>query len=80
MPYDLENVSGIGKATAERMKAAGIDSIQKLATVKPETLVKLKIKGIGKATALKYINNAKKLVEEIQSKEGKSAPSTVVKK
>jgi len=80
MSYDLEDVSGIGKATAERIKAAGIDSIQKLATVKPEALVKLKIKGIGKATALKYINNAKKLVEEIQSKEGESAASTVVKK
>jgi translation initiation factor 2 subunit 3 len=80
MLYDLEDVSGIGKATAERLKAAGIDSIQKLATVKPEVIVKLKIKGIGKATAQKYINNAKKLVEEIQAMEGESEASTVVKK
>jgi translation initiation factor 2 subunit 3 len=80
MPYDLEDVSGIGKATAEKIKAAGIDSIQKLASVKPQALVKLKIKGIGKATAIKYINNAKKLVEEIQSKDGESTDSKKVKK
>jgi len=62
----LENVSGIGKATAERMKAAGIDTVQKLASLKPEDLVKLKIKGIGKATAEKYINSAKELNEELE--------------
>ncbi len=67
----LENVSGIGKATAERMKAAGIDTVQKLASLKPEDLVKLKIKGIGKATAEKYINSAKKLHKELEHKEGK---------
>lgn len=71
MEYRLENVSGIGKATAERIKAAGIDTVQKLASLKPEDLVKLKIKGIGKATAEKYINNAKKLYEDIEQKEMK---------
>jgi translation initiation factor 2 subunit 3 len=68
--YELEDVSGIGKATAERMKAAGIDTVQKLASAKPEDLVKLKIKGIGEATAKKYIDNAKKLFEEFNN-EGK---------
>jgi nucleotidyltransferase/DNA polymerase involved in DNA repair len=67
----LENVSGIGKATAERMKAAGIDTVQKLASMKPEDLLKLKIKGIGKATAEKYINSAKKVIDSDQKKEVK---------
>ena len=85
MANDLENVSGIGKATAERIKAAGIDSIEKLANVKIEDLVKLKIKGIGKATARKYIENAKKLLKEIGDKEAskeviKVKPKTPAKK
>ncbi len=69
MSYDLIDVAGIGKATADKMKAAGIDSIEKLANVKPDDLMKLKIKGVGKATAEKYIKNAKKLIEEIGSQE-----------
>ncbi|KKN00364.1 hypothetical protein LCGC14_1138550 [marine sediment metagenome] len=71
MEYSLENVIGIGKATAERIKAVGIDTIHKLASMEPEDLVKLKIKGIGKATAEKYINSAKKLYEEIKQNETK---------
>ncbi len=67
---DLTDVSGIGKATAERMKAAGIDSIEKLATIKLDDLLKLKIKGIGKATAIRYIDNAKKLLDELKDKGG----------
>jgi len=78
MDYKLEEVSGIGKATAEKIKAAGIDSIQKLASVKPEDLVKLKIKGLGKATAIKYIENAKKLIEETKGKEKVSPPKKEV--
>ena len=53
MANELEDVSGVGKATAERLKAAGIDTIQKLATVKLEHLLKLQIKGIGAATGKK---------------------------
>jgi translation initiation factor 2 subunit 3 len=69
MSYDLTDIGGIGKATAEKMKAAGIDSIEKLTNVKPDDLVKLKIKGVGKATAEKYISNAKKLLKEIGTQE-----------
>ncbi|UCC20907.1 MAG: translation initiation factor IF-2 subunit gamma [Promethearchaeota archaeon] len=65
MSLDLTDISGIGKATADKIKAAGIDSIEKLANVKPDDLVKLKIKGVGKATAEKYISNAKMMLEEI---------------
>jgi len=79
MTYELEDVSGIGKTTAEKMKAAGIDSIEKLVGVKPEDLVKLKIKGVGQATAKKIIARAKKTLEEIGEKE-KSTPSVKEKK
>ena len=65
MSYDLTDIAGIGKATAEKMKAAGIDSVEKLANVNTDDLVKLKIKGVGVATAEKYITNAKKLYKEI---------------
>lgn len=76
MSYELEDISGIGKSIAEKMKAAGIGSIEKLATVKPEDLIKLKIKGVGKATAEKIITNAKKVLEEIGAK---PKSSTVIK-
>ena len=76
MSYELEDISGIGKSTAEKMKAAGIDSIEKLVTVKPDDLLKLKIKGVGKATAEKIITNAKKVFEEIGEK---TKTSTVIK-
>ena len=68
MSYDLTDIAGIGKAKAEQMKAAGIDSIEKLANVDLTELVSLKIKGIGKTTALKYITNAKELLKEIGEK------------
>jgi translation initiation factor 2 subunit 3 len=73
MSYDLTNIDGIGKATAERMKAAGIDTIEKLAIINSDDLVKLKIKGVGSVTAQKYINNAKQLLEEI----GKTASKSI---
>lgn len=70
MRYNLEDVSGIGKITTKRMRSAGIDSIEKLVSVKIEDL--LKIKGIGKSSAIIYIENAKKLLEktnEVEKKE-----------
>ena len=67
MAIELEDVKGIGKATAQRMKAVGIDSIEKLASSTLEDL--LKVKGIGKASAVKYIESAKKLLEKSKGKE-----------
>ncbi|MFX0104777.1 MAG: translation initiation factor IF-2 subunit gamma [Candidatus Hodarchaeota archaeon] len=82
MSYDLTDIAGIGTATADKIKAAGIDSVEKLANIKPSDLVKLKIKGVGKATAQKYINNAKKLLEEFSLKDepkSKAEPLSEVK-
>ncbi len=64
MSYKLEDVSGIGKATAERLKAANIDSVEKLANTTIKELLKLDIKGVGKTTAEKYIKNAREMLKE----------------
>ena len=68
MTPQLEDISGIGKATAERLKNAGIDTIEKLATSKIEDLLQLNIKGIGKATLKKYVENAKEIYENSSEK------------
>ncbi|TFG00360.1 MAG: translation initiation factor IF-2 subunit gamma [Promethearchaeota archaeon] len=67
---DITKISGIGKATQERLKAAGIDTVDKLANLKPEDLTK--IKGIGSSTASAYIQEAKNLLETL----GKSKEAT----
>jgi len=80
MSSDLTDIAGIGKAKAEQMKAEGIDSIEKLANLKLDDLIALKIKGVGEATALKYINNAKELLNESGEKSvEKSTPQTIKK-
>ena len=69
MGLKLEDINGIGKTTADRMKSAGIDSVEKIASIKLESL--LKINGIGKSTAEKYIEDAKNLLDSMKSKERK---------
>jgi peptidylprolyl isomerase len=56
----LEDVKGIGKKVGN-LKEAGIDTVEKLATSSINDL--LSIKGIGKASAEKFINSAKELLE-----------------
>lgn len=63
MTKKLEDISGIGKATAERIKAAGIEDVKDLANSSPEELLKLNIKGIGETTAYKYIESARELLD-----------------
>ncbi|MCK4780097.1 MAG: transcription termination/antitermination protein NusA, partial [Candidatus Lokiarchaeota archaeon] len=58
MSLKLEDIKGLGKKI-DTLKEAGIDSVEKLATSKLEDLTELK--GIGKATADKFIENAKEL-------------------
>ncbi|MFX1296463.1 MAG: TIR domain-containing protein [Promethearchaeota archaeon] len=80
MDYELEHVTGIGKATAERLKSMGIDSIEKLATINLDVFLKYKVKGVGKATAIKYIENAKILLEELKGNKKKEIIKEIIKK
>ncbi|TFG08082.1 MAG: hypothetical protein EU539_03370 [Promethearchaeota archaeon] len=61
MSLNLENVKGLGKKVDD-LKEAGIDTVEKLANAEVEKL--LEIKGIGEATAEKFIKSAKELIEE----------------
>ena len=60
MSLKLEDVKGLGKKI-ETLKEAGIDTVEKLASANIEDL--LELKGIGEASAKKYISNAKEIVE-----------------
>lgn len=64
MSLELNDVKGIGKKI-DVLKEAGIDSVEKLAGAKLEELTE--IKGIGKATAEKIIDNAKELLKSSKS-------------
>ncbi|MGQ4874199.1 MAG: helix-hairpin-helix domain-containing protein [Promethearchaeia archaeon] len=81
MPDDLTRVKGIGVKAAELLKAAGITTIEALAKSNIENLVK--IKGIGPASAKKWINNAIELLKSNnnkinnKSKANKSAPKGI---
>lgn len=63
---ELTEVRGIGKSLAEKLNDAGIDSIEKLASISLHDL--LKVNGIGKSTGLKYIESAKKMLEKKKNK------------
>jgi peptidylprolyl isomerase len=66
MSLKLEDVKGLSKK-AEDLKEVGIDSVEKLANSKVEDLID--IKGIGKATAQKIIENAKELLKTEENSE-----------
>ncbi len=59
MSLNLEDVKGLGKKAAESLKEAGIDTVEKLANTPIEKL--LEIKGIGKASAQKFLDGAKEI-------------------
>jgi ribosomal protein S13 len=61
MSFNLSDVKGVGKKEGT-LKEAGIDSVEKLANAKTDDLTSLK--GIGKATAEKIIENAKIILNE----------------
>jgi translation initiation factor 2 subunit 3 len=77
MSLKLEDITGIGKATAESLEAAGINSVKKLANLTVDDL--LKVKGIGESTALKYIQAAQKLLEKAQEKGSETAEKIIEK-
>ncbi|MFX1396727.1 MAG: helix-hairpin-helix domain-containing protein [Promethearchaeota archaeon] len=72
MQKSLEDIKGIGKATLKRLENAGVDSIGKLASMSFEDLVK--IQGIGKSTAQKYIKLAQDFMEKLKGNIEKSIP------
>ncbi|MHA1825003.1 MAG: helix-hairpin-helix domain-containing protein [Promethearchaeota archaeon] len=72
MSFKLEDVKGLGKKT-DVLVEAGIDSVEKLAASSVDDLIDLK--GIGKASAEKFIGNAKSLLGS-SSKEGSDEEST----
>ena len=61
MSFNLSDVKGVGKKE-DTLKEAGIGTVEKLANAKTDELTALK--GIGKATAAKLIENAKELLKE----------------
>jgi len=61
MSFNLSDVKGVGKKE-DTLKEAGIDSVEKLANANIEELTTLK--GIGKATAEKIVENAISLLNE----------------
>jgi len=61
MSFNLSDVKGVGKKE-DTLKEAGMDTVEKLANAKINDLTALK--GIGKATAEKLIENAKVLLKE----------------
>jgi len=61
LSMSLEDVKGLGKKK-DVLIEAGIDSVEKLANSSVEDLTQLK--GIGKATAEKFVSNAKELLGE----------------
>lgn len=76
MGYKLEDIKGIGKATAKRLKQVGVGSIEDLAKCGTEKLTK--VNGIHKSSAEKYIESAKKILNNSNSLE-KSRKSTNIK-
>ncbi|MFX1324308.1 MAG: helix-hairpin-helix domain-containing protein [Promethearchaeota archaeon] len=61
MIFNLSDVKGMGKKE-DTLREAGIDTVEKLAKADIDDLTKLK--GIGKATAGKLVENAKNMVSE----------------
>lgn len=77
MKNNLTKVNGIGKLLAEKMEESGINSIDKLASIKLKDL--LKINGIGKASGKKYIESANQILESKQKHEEKKEEDKKVK-
>lgn len=63
---ELSRLEGVGERTAELLRKAGFDSVEKLAQAKTADLTS--IVGIGEKTAQKIINSAKKIVPETRVK------------
>ncbi|MFO7794587.1 MAG: helix-hairpin-helix domain-containing protein [Promethearchaeia archaeon] len=70
MSFKLEDVKGCGKKTVKNLKKAGIKSVEDLADSNVDELTK--IEGIGKASATKFVEEAKLMLGKKPEKEQKS--------
>ncbi len=74
LSMSLEDVKGLGKKK-DVLIEAGIDSVEKLANASVEDLIQLK--GVGKATAEKFVSSAKKLLSESKEPTPESGDSVL---
>lgn len=57
----ITNIRGISTARAQRLAEAGIDSLEKLATARPEAVARV-LRGVSTEMAMRFIEEAKNLV------------------
>ena len=74
MTHNLEDITGIGKATAERLKKAGIDTVEKLVSIELDEL--LKVKGIGASSANSLKEKASDYLKDIKKSSTKTSKTT----
>lgn len=65
--FDPTALSGVGEKLAAQLKAAGFDSLEKIAQAEPQALIQ--IKGLGEIKAKKIIKEAKALLNSSAAKE-----------
>jgi predicted site-specific integrase-resolvase len=63
---DLEELNGVGKATADKMRENNL-TVEKIATMKPQNLVSFGYSGITEAKAQIIIDSAISLLENDQT-------------
>ncbi|MFX1566992.1 MAG: helix-hairpin-helix domain-containing protein [Promethearchaeota archaeon] len=69
MEHKLEDVKNVGKKTADLMRSNGIKSVEDLASIDINDL--LKVRGIGESTGKMIIENAKLMLNTISKNEKK---------
>ncbi|VVB70248.1 DNA repair and recombination protein RadA [uncultured archaeon] len=60
-PLSIEDLAGVGTATADKIMQAGFTTLEQLAMTMPADLVDLA--GVGEATAIKVVNGAREALE-----------------
>ncbi|MGV9171318.1 MAG: helix-hairpin-helix domain-containing protein [Promethearchaeia archaeon] len=73
-PHPLTEIKGIGPSAAEKLKNAGISNVEDLAESSEDNLIK--IKGIGKRSAKKWISLAQKLSSTSSEKKPTQKPKS----
>ena len=66
---EIENLPGVGPATAEKLRDSGLTELMDIAVISPQELTDLA--DLGLSTATKIIQEARKLVKKDDFKTGK---------